>query len=729
MLKTYLFRKLSAWLDRRGLSSIADVFDAQPATAGDVTAIHQMARRAIAAQKWGRAEALLQQGLALSPTDATLLCSLGATYRRQGKFEVSRDAYLQALALQPVYLEVYSNLGEWCLAQGQPVEALEWLEKALAINPQSYEARLNRTVALSESGQIDSALLALDQLVADEPERPEAYLNLGNVQLQLGKGKQAIKSYLKALELRPGYPEVSFNLASLVGSQEDLANAIYFLERRLQEYGESVQNLGMLASAYRAAGQIAKSETLCQRVLQRQPDNVLALLALANCNSASGNVPEAVRNLERVLEIDPEQKVVASNILFESTNLASISREELFARHTSMARVFEARKCPISDFSACSRDPNRKLRIGYVSGDFVRHPVGFLLRDILRNHDKDNFSIHCFSMAIRPQEVLPDLREAADSWEDVFLLSDEEVANLVVDAKIDILVDLAGHTALNRLCTFAMRPAPVQAEWIGYFHSTGMRCIDYFITDPHTSPVGGGQLYSETPVHLPHTRFCFSAPEHAPEVSLSPVCKTGQITFGSFNRLQKITDVVVEVWAAVLLRVPGSKLILKSAAFSDAVIMESMHRRFAKCGIEPDRLELRENSTHGQMLAQYGDIDIALDTFPFNGGMTTLEAAWMGVPVVTIAGNTVVSRQTVSVLANIGLADELAFPDVASYIEGAVRLAKDTDRLVALRACMRERMKNSPLCDAPRFTRDLEALYRRMWEAWCNDTKLQSDVS
>jgi predicted O-linked N-acetylglucosamine transferase (SPINDLY family) len=354
--------------------------------------------------------------------------------------------------------------------------------------------------------------------------------------------------------------------------------------------------------------------------------------------------------------------------------------------------------------------------------------VGFLLRDILQHHDASQFSIHCFSMVIRPEEVLPELREAADSWEDIFYLTDDEVADLIRKAEIDILIDLSGHTGFHRLLVFARHPAPVQAEWIGYFHSTGMTSMDYFITDPTTTPVGSGQLFSETPVFMPHTRFCYGPPEYAPDVAVSPLEKLGTITFGTFNRLPKMTDTVVAAWGKILQAVPNSRLVIKSGALSDTKAQERLTARFAQCGISGDRLDLREGSSHAEMLAEYGDIDIALDTFPFNGGMTTLEALWMGVPVVTIAGDTVVSRQTVSVLANIGLAEELAFESVSAYVEGAVSLANDRARLAALRSQMRPRMAASPLRQSEQFTRDLEALYRRMWHAWCAGEKLPSDL-
>jgi len=368
------------------------------------------------------------------------------------------------------------------------------------------------------------------------------------------------------------------------------------------------------------------------------------------------------------------------------------------------------------------------LRIAYLSGDFTAHPVGFLLRDILPRHDRQKFKVYCYSMVVRPEDVLPEIRSSADVWEEVFLLSDEELAALIVDHEIDILIDLSGHTAYNRLQALARRPAPVQVEWIGYFHSTGMSAMDYFITDPYTSPVGCDQLFSEIPIWLPNTRFCYSPPPYAPEVVPPPCIAKGYVTFGSFNRLPKVTETVIRAWSQILLRTPSSRLVLKSLSLSEASTRERVERRFAEYGIDPMRIDLRGISGHAQMLTEYGDIDIALDTFPFNGGMTTLEALWMGVPVVTIAGDNVVSRQSVSVLANLGLDKTLAFPDLDAFVEGAAALAQNPEELQRLRSELRPRMQASPLRDSQQFTRHLEGLLRKMWVAWCNGEKLPSSL-
>ncbi len=417
---------------------------------------------------------------------------------------------------------------------------------------------------------------------------------------------------------------------------------------------------------------------------------------------------------------------IYSNIAFDATYLQDISADEVFNYHREWANRFEKNDGKKVFAYENARLTDRPLRIGYVSGDFGTHPVGFLLRDVIRHHDRPQCKIYCYSMMRNNDDpVTVAIRESATSWIDALLMSDDELAEQIHADQIDILVDLSGHTAYNRLPAFVRKPAPVQASWIGYFHSTGLDGIDYFITDPFTTPAGCAQLFSETPVWLPHSRFCYAPPDYAPAVASLP--KLGHIVFGCFNRAEKLVEPVITAWTNILNAVPDSRLVLKAGSLKDPSVCEVLRRRFVACGLDSGRLELRGPSLHPEMLEQYGEIDIALDPFPFNGGMTTLEALWMGVPVIALAGQSVVSRQSTSALMNIGL-PELIFPDLDAYVQGAVALAGDTERLARLRREMRGRMARSPLCQPEQFTQDLEMLYRRMWQAWCKDEKLGTEI-
>jgi predicted O-linked N-acetylglucosamine transferase (SPINDLY family) len=725
----FFWRWCVAWLDRKNLGSVASVLEARAARGGSIDALHAVAKRALAAGDHAAALLAIRTALEKSPQDAALWCTCGAAHRHAMEFDAARAAYEQAIRLNPRSLQALSNLGEWQLARGSADLALEQLDAALAIDPDFFEARVNRVAALFELGRFEAARLEAEKLVESAPDRPEPYVNLGNVLVHTGQAKQAVKQYRKALELRPDYVEAHFNLATLLGSQEDLKKAIGYLEQQIEAKGESIHRLGLLAAAHQAAGHLGKAEELCRTMIARQPESLSAHITLASCISNAGDAAAALPVYERVVELDESQPAMASNVLFELNYLAEYSREEIFQRHLAWARKFERVPESPPAFEHRNRCTQRKLKIGYVSGDFCAHPVGFLLRDILANHDREAFEIHCFSMLLRPDDVSAALQASADHWEDIFLLNDDELAELVAKAEIDVLIDLSGHTAFHRLVAFSRRLAPVQATWIGYFHSTGMSAMDYFITDPHTSPQDSGQRFSEVPVHLPDTRFCFSVPDYAPDVVPPPCGDAGPITFGSFNRLAKLNAQVIHAWSQILLAVPDSRLVLKAGALSEETVRDALRARFAEQGVVGARLDLRPASAHREMFAEYGDIDIALDAFPFNGGMTTIEALWMGVPVLTLEGDSVVSRQTYSVLANLDLCTDLACSTVSAYVARAVALANDRQTLARLRSGLRQRMQASPICQAAEFTHDFEALLRTMWTAWCNDTKLGSNVA
>ena len=728
MLIDYLLRLCVHWLDRKGLSSVAAVVETRLASSGDAVAVLAVAKRALARGDHAAALVAIAPAISKAPKEPALWGIQGTAYRLAKKFDEARLSYEVAIKLDPRHIVAINNLGELDLACGFPDDALTRINQAIAIDPSYMDARVNQLAVLIELGRYAEAKAAAESLIATHPLRPEPYGSLGNIYVSAGQIREAVKLYRKALELRPDYAEAHFNLAILLGEPEDQKSAIGYLESQIAQNGDACGRLSLLAAAYKAAGRIDESVAMCNRVIQRQPDNVSALVTLAACICDGGAAVTALRLFERVVAIDESQFALASTAIFTLNYIGDISRIEIFQKHVAWAARYEKPLRSGPTFDEHNQQPDRKLRIGYVSGDFSSHPVGFLLRDILVNHDKEEFEVYCFAIQMRSDEVSVNVQAAAHLWVDALLLSVDELAASIRNSKIDVLIDLSGHTALHRLLSFALRPAPVQATWLGYFHSTGMTSIDYFITDPYTSPGTSGQLFSEIPVHLPHTRFCFGAPVYAPEVAETNVLARGAVTFGSFNRLAKLDESVLDAWCLILQALPDCRLLVKAAVLSEASVCNQLSERFARRGIEANRLVLRTVSPHREMLEEYGEVDIALDTFPFNGGMTTLEALWMGVPVVTIAGDTVVSRQSFSALANIGLADELAFPDVDAYVAGAIALAQNPKRLAELRHELRPRMEASPLRQSKQFTKDLEALYRRMWVAWCEGRKLESDV-
>jgi len=728
----WLWLRFGDWFERKGMSSLAaSCFRNGAASTGKSAAEagFRLGKQLLEQDRAKEAVVACTQALARDPSHARAWCALGAAQRRLVNMSAAKEAYDHALSVDLDYAQAWSNLGEWQLAQGEASTALESFEHALKLDQHLLEALNNRVAALYELGRFADAEAEVRLAIERHPDQAALHVNMGNVLLHTGKAREAVKSFRRALEYDPACAEAHMNLSMLFGETYHIAETLDFIKNEIALKGESAQRLASLALAQQARGDFAAAEASCRKVLEMQPGNVSALITLAGCLSARADHRGANALHERALVSNPQLPAICSNIAFNATYMSDLSLAEVFDCHREWARRFEKRSADAVFEHTPSNHPDQPLRIGYVSGDLGVHPVGFLLRDVVLNHNRDLFEIHCFSMMRKDDEITVAIRESASAWHDALLLSDDELAKEIHGQEIDILVDLSGHTAYNRLPSFALKPSPVQATWIGYFHSTGLENIDYFITDPHTSPVGAGQLFSETPVWLPHSRFCYSPPTYAPEVSPAPVLARGWITFGCFNRMEKLVEPVIAAWIKILNAIPESRLLLKAGALQNESVRDQLRQRFVDGGLDASRLEMHGPSSHPEMLEQYGAIDIALDPFPFNGGMTTLEALWMGVPVVTLAGDTVVSRQTVSALANIGLADELAFPNVDAYVAGAFALANNPARVAELRSQIRPRMIASPLCQSEQFTRDLETLYRRMWQAWCSGKKLPSDIA
>jgi predicted O-linked N-acetylglucosamine transferase (SPINDLY family) len=366
------------------------------------------------------------------------------------------------------------------------------------------------------------------------------------------------------------------------------------------------------------------------------------------------------------------------------------------------------------------RSPSRRLRIGYVSPDFRAHSVAYFLEGLLEHHDHSQVEVFCYAEVANPDAVTARMEQLAGHWRRITGMPDAEVAELIRHDGIDILVDLAGHTANRRLLVFARKPAPVQVTWLGYPNTTGLDTIDYRLTDHFADPPGSTEhLHSEQLIRLPQSAWCYRPLENPPPVSAPPVHDTGHITFGCFNAMPKINRPLLELWSGILLAVPGSRLLLKNASLGETSMQHQLWKQLQEMGIGPERVEMvgcvPDLSGH---LGMYGRVDIALDTFPYHGTTTTCEALWMGVPVVTLAGKTHVSRVGASLLSNLGHQEWIAsIPE--EYVKIAVELAKDLPRLTALRSTLRERMQASPLMDAAGFARDIEAAYRKIWRTWC----------
>ena len=497
-----------------------------------------------------------------------------------------------------------------------------------------------------------------------------------------GQLEQAAAAYREALRLKPDYAEAHNNLGIALGAQGEIESAI---------------------EAY-------------QHALSIKPDLVGAYNNLGNAFKNTGQHDEAIAAYREALRLQPNYAEAHSNLLFElhyqqAGDAKTIHQESLIwnQRHAGPLKKF-------IQLHTNSRDPQRRLKIGYVSADFRKHVVGWNLLPLLEQHDRKHFEIICYSNVVRTDAMTESIRNTCAMWRNIAGVADQQAAQMIRDDQIDILIDLALHTSLNRLLLFALKPAPIQMTYLGYPGSTGLDTIDYRLSDPHLDPPETDlSVYSEETIHLPETYWCYQPGGSTPLIAPPPVKAAGYITFGCLNNFAKVSPMALELWSQILQATAHARLIIHS---HPGTHRNKIREHFGKNAITMDRIEFTEHQAWLDYLNTYSRIDIGLDPIPYNGGITSCDSLWMGVPVVSLAGRTAVGRAGKSILSNIDL-QELVANTPEEYVGIAVKLAGDLPRLTELRHTLRERMQTSPLMDARRFTRNMEVIYRDIWRKWC----------
>jgi predicted O-linked N-acetylglucosamine transferase (SPINDLY family) len=685
-----------------------------------------------------------ERALAGRPDLAEARNNLGVTLRMLGRAREAAECFREAARLRPDYADAHVNLGALLFVRGETAEAKQSFREALRLRPELVDIRRALAVLLIRQERFEEAGTLCRENLSRKPNDAETFNFLGIALQMQGRHSEAVAVYREALNARPEYAEAYHNLGTCYLDRnrlEEAAECCRIALRIHRHYAEAHNTLGhALARAgrtedaiasYRAAlalkpayaealsnlagslidaGRLEQAARACRDAIAADPKFYRAYSNLGTALYQQGRVDEAVEAFRSALALRPDFASAHSNLLFCLNYDLAWTPAAVFEEHRAWAAIHgRAASGPFAG--------GRTLqRIGYVSPDFRDHPCAYFIEPVLRAHDRSAFEIHLFSDS-QPDAVTRRFQSLASRWHDIRGIADDEAADLVRREQIDILVDLAGHTAQNRLAVFARRPAPVAVTWIGYPNTTGLEAIDYRLTDAWCDPPGATEhLHSERLVRMPHGFSCYQPPADAPQVAELPAARTGQVTFGSFNALPKVRPAVVAAWAEVLRQVPGSRLVLKSRALKDEEARRRILGMFARRGMDEARVELAGAlPSHAHHLELYNRIDIALDTFPYHGTTTTCEALWMGVPVVVRAGETHVARVGVSLLERIGLG-ELAADSEGGYIERAVALAGNLQRLAELRAGLRGRMAGSSITDAAVFTRDLENAYRRMWE-------------
>lgn len=627
-------------------------------------------------------------------------------------FSGRRYAEMEAHALgllsrHPQAGEVWKGLSVALLSQGKP--AFEALQQATALLPGDADLASNFGLALTGLGRLDEAAANLRRALALQPGFAVAHLNLGNVLTVQARWDEAAASYRRALQFNPNLLQAHFKLGitlAALGQQEGAAASFRQTLQLKPDHGEAH---GGLANALQALGRRDEALAHFQQAVALQPGQALCHSNLAFALKELGRFDEAAASYRRALALEPLNFEARSNLLFMLNYLPAPAGALDEARQfgtlaAQVARPFTRWNCP--------PEPGRRLRVGLLSADLRNHPVGYFAQSVLAELGRDA-DLVVYANQAHDDEVSITIRGHCRHWHGVRALSDEALAQLIHADAIDVLIDLAGHTAHNRLPVLAWRPAPVCLSWLGYCASTGLDTLDGFVGDPWITPPGAEAQFVEPVLRLPETFLCFTPPALDIAVGPLPVLAQGGITFGCFNKPLKMNDAVVALWARVLQAVPGSRLLVKGGA------QAGLSERFARHGIAPERLLLEGSSPRAEYLAAYNRVDMALDPFPYPGGTTSVEGLWMGVPVLSLRGASALSRQGESLLQNLGLADWVA-ADEDDYLARAIAHAADLPALAVLRAGLRERLLRSPLCDAPRFAGHFEALLRRAWAGWCS---------
>jgi predicted O-linked N-acetylglucosamine transferase (SPINDLY family) len=590
-------------------------------------------------------------------------------------------------------------------------EAEALFRRATELAPAYPRAWLNLGNALHKQKRLDDAAAAHARATEIDASYLPAWFNLASVMVESARWEDAQDALARVLELQPQLADAHVLVSMTHEGRGDAAAACEALERAVAldpRLSGAWSNLGLLYNRRRMP---ADADRVFQRALEADPANATALIGLAELDLARGRQKEAAERLERAHRLLPDKQDLFSGVLFMMNMRDDLDPKAIARKH------FEFGELMTRQIEALPRPPRRRgrrpLRVGYVSGDFMRHPVAWFIMPVLKAHDRAQVQSYCYSSGFE-DELTPQIRKLADHWRNVAGWSHERVFDEIQRDEIDVLVDLSGHTTRNRLAVFARRAAPVQAGWLGYLNTTGLATMDYRITDRFTDPPGMTEaLHSEQLARMPHSQWAYwphtwAEPRDQPRAPGEPV------VFGSFNQVAKITDACLDLWVPVLLAVPHS--VLRIHAVPDAASADDLRRRLAARGVPPARVQTRGRVFTKEYLESIADVDIALDAYPYNGGTTTLDTYWMGTPLVAFVGERNISRSTYSVASSAGF-DELVARDRAAYVEINARLARDGAARRALRRGLRARFEKSPVMDPQGFTRDLEALYRR----WTDD--------
>lgn len=673
--------------------------------------------------KQGRPEeavACCRQALMLAPGHVEAHYNLGLALCALKRTQEAEQSFLEALRLRPDYAEACFSLGLIRAEQKHWEEAVRYYRETVRLNPDHADAYNQLGAACVEQSQLEEATAAYRQAIRIRSDYAEAHNNLGIVLHKQGLLEEALAAYRQSLRINSRSIDTYHNMGITLRDLGRLEEAIECFKSALRvdpEAGEIYVDLGITLQDAKAPFEAME---WLKKGLDLDPDNVSMLENLANIQRDLGMLDDALANLKKALSIEPDRSSAVYGLIATMNYHPRFSPEEIFAGHLRWGRMLAPSHTELLPPDNAP-DPDRKLRIGYVSPNFRAHSVAYFVAPVLASHDRARTEIFCYSDVPEPKrdDITRYFKGLDLYWRDSCGKSDLEVAGEIRQDRIDILVDLAGHTAKNRLGMFACRVAPVQITYLGYPNTTGLPAMDYRLTDEIADPPGQEAYYTEELVRLPHGFLCYSPMREPPGVANLPALERGFVTFGSFNASAKVTPQVIALWARILEAVPNSRILLKNHSLSHPPARERYHAQFEEHGIARDRVELVGwASRREEHLRLYDRVDIGLDTFPYNGTTTTFEALSMGVPVLTLSGDRHATRVGASILSCLGLERFIAVGE-DDYAARAAQLASELDYLAHIRAGLRDTLTRSVLCDGKKFTGILEEAYRALWRRWC----------
>ncbi len=601
--------------------------------------------------------------------------------------------------------------------QGRLEEAMQRYEEAIRVAPKLARGHLNRGNVLLERGEVAGALDAYAKALVHDPNYAAAHFNTGNACVRAGRPEAALAAYRSALGLKPDFADAEVAMGCVLEDlgQLDAAAASYRRALKMRpEYGEVHSNLG---NTLRALGQLDAALESFRLSLEHKPDFAEAHNNLGNVLQDLGRVDAAVASYRRAIEIKPDFDVAHTSLLFCLSHDEAMGGQALYAEHCRFGERFEGPLRGNWPRHGNERDPERQLRIGFVSGDLRDHPVAYFLEPVLKHlAGHPALELHAYYNHAREGGVTQRLRGYMKHWHSIAGESDAALAQRIEDDGIDILIDMSGHTGENRLLCFARKPAPIQASWMGYPGTTGLEAMDYYLADRYFLPPGAfDSQFTEKLVHLPASAP-FLPDRSAPAVNALPALSKGYVTFGSFNRLTKLRPTVIALWSRLLRALPEARMVLGGMPREGSY--DALIEWFAREGIARERLSFYSRCNTATYLGLHHQVDLCLDTFPYTGGTTTNHALWMGVPTLTLAGHTPAGRQGAAILGHVGL-EAFVAEDADDFQAKGLAWAGDLAALSALRAGLRERCEQSPIRRPEAIAAGLESALRTMWRRWC----------